>query len=95
MVGYGYKTDRVVLDRAEAGARVNGMQLTHDDIVLMSPEERLSLIEQLWSSLDEADVPVTPAQQAELARRLAMLDRDRLEAVTWETLKAELTRRCP
>ena len=32
--------------------------------------ERLALIAQLWDSLDAADVPVTSAQCAELARRL-------------------------
>ena len=71
------------------------MRLTHDEIIRMAPAERLSLIEQLWDSLDEADVPVTPAQQDELARRLATLDQDRTEAVTWESLKAELAKRGP
>jgi putative addiction module component (TIGR02574 family) len=38
---------------------------------------------------------LTPALQAELERRLATLDRDRTQSVTWETLKAELDQRCP
>lgn len=71
------------------------MQLSRDEIVRMSPDERLSLIERLWDSLDETGVPVTPAQQDEFARRLTRLDRDRAEAVMWESLKAELAQRHP
>ena len=71
------------------------MQLTRDEITRLSPEERLTLIEQLWDSLDDTDIPVTPAQKAELARRLATLDHDRGEAVTWDSLRAELAQRCP
>jgi putative addiction module component (TIGR02574 family) len=71
------------------------MQLTHDEITRLSPDERLTLIAQLWDSLDDDQVPLTAAQQAELERRLATLDRDRAESVTWETLKAELEQRCP
>ena len=71
------------------------MQLTHDEIIRLSPEERLTLIAQLWDSLDDDHVPLTTAQQAELERRLATLDHDRAESVTWETLKAELEQRCP
>ena len=71
------------------------MQLTHDEITRLSPDERLALIAQLWDSLDDNQVQLTPAQQAELERRLATLDRDRTQSVTWETLKAELEQRCP
>lgn len=69
--------------------------LTAEEIARLSPEERLDLIEQLWDSLSDADVPLPPAQQTELERRLATLDEDRSRAVTWDDLKAELARRCP
>ena len=71
------------------------MLLTHDEINRLSPRERLSLIEQLWDSLSNADVPLTPAQKAELERRLETFDQDRAHAVTWDSLKAELAQRCP
>jgi putative addiction module component (TIGR02574 family) len=63
------------------------------ELARLSPEERLALIGQLWDSLSDADVPLPEAQQAELARRLASLDQDRAQAVTWEQLRAELARR--
>ena len=71
------------------------MHLTPDEIGRLSPDERLALIAQLWDSLDDEQVPLTRAQEAELERRLARLDEDRAHCVTWEALKAELAQRCP
>jgi putative addiction module component (TIGR02574 family) len=71
------------------------MQLTAAEITRLSPEERLRLIEQLWDSLEDEEVPLPPAQAAELERRLATFDADRARAVGWEELKAELARRRP
>ena len=71
------------------------MHLSPDEIARLSPDERLALIAALWDSLDDAQVPLRPAQQAELERRLAMLEHDQAEGVTWDALRAELERRCP
>ena len=69
--------------------------LTHDELVRLTPPERLALISQLWDSLDDYNLPLTAAQRAELDNRLASLDEDRREGVAWTTLKAELEQRCP
>jgi len=69
--------------------------LTHDELVRLTPPERLTLISQLWDSLEENQLPLTTAQQAELDRRLATHDQDRREGTTWTALKAELESRCP
>jgi len=69
--------------------------LTQDEITRLSPEERLVLIGQLWDSLHDSEVPLPPAQRAELARRLEALPQDRAQAVTWEQFRSELARRCP
>ena len=37
----------------------------------LSAEQRLSLIEEIWESLDEPSVPLSDAQRAELEGRLA------------------------
>ena len=68
--------------------------LTHDEIVRLTPPERLALIAQLWDSLEHEQLPLTSAQEAELERRLASLDEDRRNGVTWASLKAELEQRC-
>lgn len=69
--------------------------LTQEELERLTPPERIALISQLWDSLDEDQLPLTVAQQAELDRRLTSLDEDRREGITWEALKAELERRCP
>jgi len=69
--------------------------LSPDEIVRLTPSERLALIAQLWDSLEDEQIPLTAAQQTELDRRLATLDQDRREGITWTALKAELEQRCP
>ena len=69
--------------------------LTRDELVRLTPPERLDLISQLWDSLEEDQLSLTAAQQEELDCRLATLDRDRREGITWADLKAELEQRCP
>jgi putative addiction module component (TIGR02574 family) len=59
------------------------------EIEKLSPQERLELIGRLCDSLDAEDVPLTPAQAAELDRRLEAADADLAASVPWETLKAE------
>jgi putative addiction module component (TIGR02574 family) len=70
-------------------------KMTTIDISNLSPAERLELIGRLWDSLDSEDVRLTPAQEAELDRRLATLDEDIKTGSTWEKIDAELDRRYP
>jgi len=67
--------------------------MTTIDIHSLSPKERLDLIAELWDSLEADDVPLTPAQEAELDRRLESADADRADAIPWDTLRAELADR--
>lgn len=60
------------------------------DLAGLSPQERLQLIEWLWDSLDDSDVPVTQAQRDELSRRIASFDDEKEHAVAWDALRAEL-----
>ncbi len=69
--------------------------LTADELVRLTPPERLALISQLWDSLEDHQLPLTAAQREELDRRLASLDQDSREGITWAALKAELEQRCP
>jgi putative addiction module component (TIGR02574 family) len=69
--------------------------LTPEEIVRLTPPERLALIAQLWDSLDDEQLPLTGAQQAELEHRLTSLDEDKRHSIPWTSLKAELERRCP
>jgi putative addiction module component (TIGR02574 family) len=69
--------------------------LTPDEIVRLTPAERLALIAQLWDSIEHEQLPLTNAQESELERRLSSLDQDKSNGVTWASLKAELEQRCP
>ncbi len=69
--------------------------LTPDEIKRLSPAERLSLIGDLWDSLGDGDVPLPPAQRAELERRLEHFDEEAARAITWDQFKAKLAARHP
>jgi len=60
------------------------MALPKFDVEALTPEERLLLIEKLWDSLEGRDVPLTPAQQADLARRLADIEKNPNDQMSWE-----------
>ena len=61
----------------------------------LSVEDRLALVEDLWDSIaaDEAAVPLTDAQKAELDRRLADHEANPDDVVSWEEIKASLSAR--
>ena len=63
------------------------------ELARLSPRQRLDLIERLWESLEDKDLPLTDAQRAELDRRIEGFDQDREQDIPWERLKAELRER--
>jgi putative addiction module component (TIGR02574 family) len=69
--------------------------LTADEIVRLSPAERLSLIAQLWDSLEHQHLPLSPAQESELNRRLDSMKEDRTEAIAWPDLRSKLEQHRP
>jgi putative addiction module component (TIGR02574 family) len=64
--------------------------LTHDELVRLTPPERLTLISQLWDSPEDDQLPLTAAQRAELDRRLETLDQDRRDGITRAASKTGL-----
>lgn len=65
------------------------------DLNLLSPEERLDLIDELWESLtasQRASIPLTNEQEAELDRRLDDLDTDGPVGISPEELRANILR---
>jgi len=69
--------------------------LTQDELVRLTPPERLALISQLWDSMEDNQLPLTAAQRAELDNRLATLDQDRREGIAWTALKPNLSSVAP
>jgi putative addiction module component (TIGR02574 family) len=57
----------------------------------MSIEDRLSLAQQIWDSIaaDLEQQPLTPAQRAELERRVGAADAKPGAGIPWEVIRAE------
>lgn len=56
----------------------------------LSQEERLTLLEQLWDSLEPGAVPFTEAQRAELDHRLDEIDHGDVEGIPWEEVVRQI-----
>ncbi|TWB45298.1 addiction module protein [Nitrospirillum pindoramense] len=61
----------------------------------MTPAEKLSLIGEIWESIEADAIPLTEAQNAEIKRRLDTLDDDIRHGIDADALEAELDRRFP
>jgi putative addiction module component (TIGR02574 family) len=65
-----------------------------EELLELSPEERIELAEELWASIEPQDMPpLTPEQKEELDRRYTEHLRDPGRALTWEDVKARLLAR--
>ncbi len=69
--------------------------MTIEDIIYLTAAERLVLMERLWDSLAENDVPFTATQLDDLEDRVATFEHERPSGITWDALKAELAARAP
>jgi putative addiction module component (TIGR02574 family) len=64
------------------------------ELMKLTPEERIELVEDLWDSIaSDAVPPLTDEEKNELERRLEDHRRDPSTAITWEQLKTELLSR--
>ncbi len=63
------------------------------DVKRLSPEERLELIEELWDSLSEEDIRLTPEQLEELERRRARLEREGPRGRPWRDVLGDSEKR--
>ena len=60
------------------------------DISRLSPDERLRLLERLWDSLNDHEVPLTASQREELDERLDELDREGPRGIPWDEVLERL-----
>jgi len=59
----------------------------------LTPAEKLELIERLVDSLEPGDIPLPPGHREELERRLATLDADISDGMSWEDFDTSLRKR--
>ena len=63
------------------------------DIKRLTPRERIELAEQLWDSLVEDEIELTPEQAAELERRRDRLAREGPKGRPWREVLDEIDKR--
>jgi len=65
------------------------------DIAQLSPDEQLSLMEQIWENLSRSPdaFPLTTAQREELDRRLDDLDREGPSGIPWDEMMRRIRSR--
>lgn len=72
------------------------MSSSTPDFLSLSISERIQLVEDIWDSI-AAEAPGTvglsPAQRAEVQRRIAAHDADPGTAVEWDIVRSELLQR--
>ena len=63
------------------------------DLTRLTAAEKLDLIDELWVSLDDADLPLSDELKTELDRRLERLDREGPVGRSWQDVHADLAKR--
>jgi putative addiction module component (TIGR02574 family) len=63
------------------------------DLTQLTPEEKLQLIDELWTSLTPAEFPLTTERRMELHRRLDHLDEEGPVGESWGGVRHEMKRR--
>jgi len=63
------------------------------DIKRLTPRERIELAEQLWDSLTEDEIELTPEQSAEFERRRDRLAREGPKGRPWRDVLDEFDKR--
>ncbi len=59
----------------------------------LSPSDRLRLVQALWDTLSEEDIPVSPEERALLDARLADLETNPGDQSPWSEVRARLDQR--
>lgn len=62
------------------------------DLSQLTPKERLDLIDELWQSFGPEDLARSPELKEELDRRLDRIDSEGPNGVSWEHVRAGVTR---
>jgi putative addiction module component (TIGR02574 family) len=62
------------------------------DLMTLTPEEKLALIDELWTSITPDQFPLTAQRRTELHRRLDQLDEEPHTGVSWDSVRLEMAR---
>ena len=78
-----------MIEATNGVGHIRGMTELAKEALRLAPDERLRLIEEVWSSFveNESSLPVTAGQMQELERRRQRYDADPSSLTDWEELK--------
>ena len=62
------------------------------EIKKLSVEERISIIGEIWESIDKEGLSVSDSQKLEVRERIGRYKKGKTEFFTWEEIKAELNK---
>lgn len=62
------------------------------DLAKLTAVEKIELIDLLWKSIPEAEIPIPEYHRRLIANRIAEFETDPDEGETWEEVKADLER---
>ncbi len=63
------------------------------EVLNLNGDERLALLEKLWDSLSDDELPLTSEEKSLLDERLADIDKNPSAESSWEEVKARLAAR--
>jgi putative addiction module component (TIGR02574 family) len=69
------------------------MDAQYAELLNLSPSERLLLVQDLWDSLSNEDIPLTQWQKEELDRRKAAYQANPSSGRSWEDVKRRIVER--
>jgi putative addiction module component (TIGR02574 family) len=58
-----------------------------DEIMKLSPEERILLVEKIWDTLNPQDISIPQSHIAETRRRLEAIKRGEVSLSTWDEVR--------
>jgi putative addiction module component (TIGR02574 family) len=63
------------------------------DILNMPPSDRIDLVEQIWDSIKPEDIEISKAQKKELDRRISLHEEGEAEWLSYDDVKARLSKK--
>lgn len=60
------------------------------DILDLSVDERISIVEKIWDSINPDDISLSSAQEKELDARLDRYNKGATRFFSWDEIKSEL-----
>lgn len=60
------------------------------EILKLPADERLSLIEQIWDSINKDELEIPETHKRELDRRLKLINEDRAKWISYDQMKKQI-----